>query len=113
MTASWPLWHSNSVRNQLLFTVKPQKVVANLAYRKDTSSRPVNYSILNSFGQMSQYISIKFPLHKQSEILKCAVNQDNLLLATFYGMQYQVLVIECTPIKFKHLRVANPCTKLW
>ena len=28
------------------------------------------------------FISIKFPLHKQSEILKCAANQDNLLLAT-------------------------------
>ena len=38
-----------------------------LAYRKVTSSRPIYYSILNSFGQRSQYISIKFPLHKQSE----------------------------------------------
>ena len=27
----------------------------------------VYYSILNSFGQRSQYISVKFPLHKQSE----------------------------------------------
>ena len=36
-------------------------------YRKVTSSRPVYYSILNSFGQRVQYISIKFPLHKQSE----------------------------------------------
>ena len=36
-------------------------------YRKVASSRPVYYSILNSFGQRSQYISIKFPLHKQSE----------------------------------------------
>ena len=57
MTVSWPLWHSNSVRNQLLFTVKPQTVVANLAYHKDASSRPVNYSILNSFGSRSQYIN--------------------------------------------------------
>ena len=32
-------------------------------YRKVASSRPVYYSILNSFGQRSQYISIKFPLH--------------------------------------------------
>ena len=30
-------------------------------------SRPVYYSILKSFGQRSQYISIKPPLHKQSE----------------------------------------------
>ena len=36
-------------------------------YRKVASSRPVYYSILNSFGQRSQYISIKFPFHKQSE----------------------------------------------
>ena len=36
-------------------------------YHKVASSRPVYYSILNSFGQRSQYISIKFPLHKQSE----------------------------------------------
>ena len=36
-------------------------------YRKVASSRPVYYSILNSFGQRSQYISTKFPLHKLSE----------------------------------------------
>ena len=36
-------------------------------YRKVASSRPVYYSILNSLGQRSQYISIKFPLHKQSD----------------------------------------------
>ena len=36
-------------------------------YCKVGSSRPVYYSILNYFGQMSQYISIKFTLHKQSE----------------------------------------------
>ena len=29
--------------------------------------RPVYYSILNSLGQRPQYISIKFPRHKQSE----------------------------------------------
>ena len=36
-------------------------------YHKIASSRPVYYSILKSFGQRSQYISIKFLLHKQSE----------------------------------------------
>ena len=36
-------------------------------YRKVVSRRPVYYSILDSLGQKSQYISIKFPLHKQSE----------------------------------------------
>ena len=36
-----------------------------LIYRKVVSSWPVYYSILDSLGQRSQYISIKFPLHKQ------------------------------------------------
>ena len=35
--------------------------------RKGASSRPVYYSILNSLEQRSQYINIKFLLHKQSE----------------------------------------------
>ena len=39
----------------------------NCTYRKVASSRLVYYSILNSLGQRSQYISIKFCLHKQSE----------------------------------------------
>ena len=43
-------------------------------YPKVASSRPVYYSILDSFGQRSQYISIKFRLHKQCEILGCATN---------------------------------------
>ena len=34
---------------------------------KVARSRLDNYSILESFGQRSQYISIKIPLHKQSE----------------------------------------------
>ena len=48
----------------------------NIAYRKVASSRPVYYSILDSFGQRSQYIRIKFPLHKQS--------RDVLLTKTGY-----------------------------
>ena len=36
-------------------------------YHKVASSRVVYYSISNSFGQRSHYISIKFPLHKPSE----------------------------------------------
>ena len=39
-------------------------------YRKVTSSRPVYYSSLELFCQRSQYISIKFSLHKPSENLK-------------------------------------------
>ena len=36
-------------------------------YRKVASSRQVYYSILDFFVQSSEYISIKFPLHKRSE----------------------------------------------
>ena len=36
-------------------------------YHKVASSRPVYYSNLNFFGQWSQYIRIKFPVHKESE----------------------------------------------
>ena len=35
--------------------------------RNVANSRPVYYSSLDPFGQRSHYISIKFPLHKQSE----------------------------------------------
>ena len=35
-----------------------------LKYHKVASSRPVYYSILELYGQKSQYISIKFPLPK-------------------------------------------------
>ena len=54
----------------------------NTNYRKVASSRPVYYSILETFGQRSQYIGIKFPLHKHLKVLGCAFNQDNLLLTT-------------------------------
>ena len=47
---------------QMLGVTTLTLVLANVRYRKVASSRPVYYSILNS-----QYISIKFPLHKQSE----------------------------------------------
>ena len=45
-------------------------VDVDFAYRKVARSRPVYYSMLNYFGERSQYISINFPLHKQSENLK-------------------------------------------
>ena len=35
--------------------------------KSKAADRSTIYSILNSFGQRSQYISIKFPIHKQSE----------------------------------------------
>ena len=37
------------------------------SYRKIASNRQVYYLILETFGQRSQYISIKFPIHKLSE----------------------------------------------
>ena len=42
----------------------------NTNYRIVASSRPVYYSILDPLGKRSQNISIKFPLHKQSENMK-------------------------------------------
>ena len=55
-----------------LFVVTNYKILNR--YPKVASSRPVYYSILDSFGQRSQYISIKFRLHKHCEILGCATN---------------------------------------
>ena len=49
-------------------------------YRKVASSRPVYYSILNSFGQRAS----NFPFINSLKILKCATNQDNLMLATLW-----------------------------
>ena len=54
--------------------------------RKVASSRPVYYLILNSLGQRSQYISINFSLHKQSENPKmcyCAT----VYYSQLYGIQ--------------------------
>ena len=39
-------------------------------YRKIVSSRPVYYSILETFGQRSQYKRIEFPLYKHSSRLR-------------------------------------------
>ena len=56
------VWNSTSLRFE--------KKILESIYRKVASSRPVYYSILELFGQRSQYIIIKFPLHKPSENLK-------------------------------------------
>ena len=68
------------VRNLLCLTTtrqtKCQKSILNrqnkeiyvqYSYRKVASSRLAYYSILDSFVQRSLYISIKFPIHKQTE----------------------------------------------
>ena len=39
----------------------------NFKYRKVASSRSVDYSILETFGQRSQHKRIKFTLHNHSE----------------------------------------------
>ena len=46
---------------------RPLKFKILYNYRKVASGTPVYYSILDHFVQRSQYISIKIPLHKQSE----------------------------------------------
>ena len=51
-----------------------------MIYRKVSSSWPTYYSILDPFGQRSQYISIKFPFINSLKILGCATNRDMLLL---------------------------------
>ena len=55
------------LQNQILYweEIKRWRLKNNLFYRKVVSRRPVYYLILNSLDQRSQYISIKFPLHKQ------------------------------------------------
>ena len=47
--------------------VTPGNILKTNTYRKVASSRRVYSSILDPLGQWSQYISIKFPLHKRSE----------------------------------------------
>ena len=55
-------------------------IVSSNKYRKVASSRPVYYSILELLGQRSQYIRVKFALHKPSE--NPWVCQDSLLFGT-------------------------------
>ena len=60
---SWiSYWNINSK-----ITPKCIDLFLRLIYHKVVRIRPVYYSILDSLDQRSQYISIKFPLHKQSE----------------------------------------------
>ena len=65
---SHPSWDLRFYINPEPFSVRSNQYV--FTSHKVASSRPAYYSILNSFGQRSQYISIKFPLHKPSENLK-------------------------------------------
>ena len=66
-----PSGHQDTAATGLLYGTKKERQFRifplGAMYRKVASSRPVYYSILNSFGQRLQYIRIKFPLHKQSK----------------------------------------------
>ena len=71
----------NSFSSKYSFFHLLYKKVDPYTYCKILSSRPVYYSILDSFR--SQYKSIKFFFISSLKIQKCATNRDSLLLATF------------------------------
>ena len=76
-------------------------------YRKVVSSRPGYYSILDPFGQRSQYINIKFPLQNRLKVLGCATNQDVLLLTT---LLYSVIKLDQFWTKLALEVAINGCT---
>ena len=57
---------NTNIGKDVVFTQLVIFEFTNYRYPKVTSSRPVYYSILELLGQRSQYIRIKFPLHKPS-----------------------------------------------
>jgi hypothetical protein len=79
----------------------------NSNYRKVASSRPVYYSILELYGQRSQYISIKFPLHKPLKIWKCATNRDRLLLATLRYAWRVIIRVESCKVDRKRSQISR------
>ena len=61
------------IKKEIKLHLLKEKIIRHLYdinCRKVANSRPVYYSILDHFVQRSQYISIKIPLHKQSEKVK-------------------------------------------
>ena len=71
----WTSITSNKTENFLVFGPcvvldKLWRLSLTFEYHKVASSRPVYYLILELLEQRSQYISIKFPLHKPTENLK-------------------------------------------
>ena len=78
-------------------TIKNLKNISKVTYRKVASSS----LFLNSFGQRSQYISIKFPLINSLKILKCATKRDSPLLATLLYLGEQLLFMKlCGDLDF-------------
>ena len=61
-------------------------------------SRPVD-SILNSFGQRSHYISIKFPLHKQSENSKMSYLPRQATTYDFTVVAIKIFKMELITVK--------------
>ena len=76
-----------------------------LNYRKVASSRPVYYLILENFGQRSQYISIKFPLHKESE------NHWTCALLTETCSCYVLWKIRCIKTRMARQKKYQPLTQ--
>ena len=56
-----------------------------ITYHKVASSRPVYYSIFELFDQRSQYICIKFPLHKPSENLNTVLSTKTIYCFTVFN----------------------------
>ena len=89
-------------------TIKNLKNISKVTYRKVASSS----LFLNSFGQRSQYISIKFPLINSLKILKCATNRDSPLLATlqYFTAQSEILSTSNRPKASPNLK--SCCIKM-
>ena len=64
---NWCLVSFQPNYTQIIITLYLFNPILETIYHKVGSSRPVYYSILDLLGQRSQYIRIRFPLHKQSE----------------------------------------------
>jgi hypothetical protein len=77
------------------------------------ASRPVYCSILNTFGQTSQYISIKLPFIDSLKILICATNQDSLLLATLWHIISWILKFSARGYPNLHMAIIYDNGKVW
>ena len=63
-------------------------------YCKVASSRSVYYSILEFFGQRSQYIRIKFPLHKPSENLQATARDFTVWKLNSFNAQSEIQILK-------------------
>ena len=77
-------------------------------YRKVASSRLVCYLIWNSFCQRSQYVKIKFPLHKQSENPWIVLLTKTVYCSRLYGIYYDA-ICNCFSLCCKRTCIACNC----